>query len=170
MFVNRDALKISSEPNRDKPVQWLQTIRKRIREDLLGQAVPQVFKAFSLFADGTAARRLKVGELLEFLSVYFVGFLTAKQTQSVNTRKSNPTQSQTIADQWLILMQRLTNQVWPYTSLKMSYLRRVNVFSNSQWTTTLWNLVWAPCGPLQCFCAGLYSILQFLRICAFPLH
>lgn len=58
-----------------------------VREDLLGQAVPQVFKAFSLFADGTAACRLKVGELLKFLSVYFVSFLMVKQTQSEH-RKS----------------------------------------------------------------------------------
>ena len=55
-----------------------------IREYVLFQALPQVFEAFSLFTDGTAACCLEVGELLKLLSVYFVSFLAIKEIHKVS--------------------------------------------------------------------------------------
>ena len=46
------------------------------------------FRHFLCFTDGAAARCLKVGELLKFVSIYFVTFLWNKQMHKVNQRKS----------------------------------------------------------------------------------
>lgn len=45
---------------------------------VLVKTLLEVFQAFSLFANGTAAYRLQVRQLLQFLSVHFVRFLKYK--------------------------------------------------------------------------------------------
>ncbi len=78
VFVHLFATKEKKDPFTSS---WMCCSRSLITSEtrlILMKTMLEVFQAFSLFANGTAAYRLQVRQLLQLLSVHFVRFLKYK--------------------------------------------------------------------------------------------